>query len=213
MNNSINQVADSILGLPPTSTLLYKNSWDFSLYVQRVVHGINVKLDFYIVDEAKRVFGPISFKPSQLQGKGGFNFLYDVPGRFDKSDEDSIKAEYRKVEKDLKEFSHDEKVPFEIVYEELTTAEEIEDIITRTDTPDSRYINIDVTTFKDLVSKADWGWTPIEVKRRLREAGLLRINRSRPFDFTLTDKDGSHYRTISIRLDMNPGYSGREVKA
>lgn len=192
-------------GVHEHSVCIYTNDWGYSVYVLKLECGAMQKVGFTVVDAEGKPRGTVTTTHSRLTDKNGFKFMMDFVGDFQKLDTDEIGRRFGNVWQKLKPVRADDRVSFDVVYAELSETEEKADIVTKTHTKDGDYINIAVGKFKQIVEEGDWGWKPLEVKRQLRDLGLLRVNKDRPFDYTVVDSKGTPYRTISIRLNMNGG--------
>lgn len=184
---------------------IYTNAWKIAVWVAKHNNGTSEAVSFQLEDEKGNVTDPILKKTSQLNGKNGFNFLLDLPGGFVRSDIDSIKTKFREVESKLKSATCLDRVPFDEICETLCTQEEVPDIITKDEEEGVTYLNISMEQFKSIVDGGEWGWKPLEVKKRLQLLGLLRVNTGRAYDYAVRDKDGTTYRTISIKLSKLGG--------
>lgn len=192
-----------LVGLLPDSQLIYESDFGSKVYAVKAKNGTFQNVIFQVCDNTGAVSEPIVKTPSQLLGKSGFQFVYNLVGDFDKADLDGIKKGYREKESKLKSLTCIDKCSFIQVYKDLCTVEEESALITIDRTDNGDYLNIEVHRFKELVADLDWGWRPLDIQRRLRDLGWLRINKGRPYDFKKIDGDGNDYRTISIRLGMD----------
>lgn len=193
--------------VPKEAICFHTNSWDYRVYAAKLTDGTFQTVAFYIVDVKGHVSDTVFKKRSQLMKRNGFEFIYDLEGDFDKADLDKIKAGYKNVEEHLKAIHCPEKLPFELVYKGLYQCRNRlkDDLITIDRDGDLEYLCIDTKCFDAMVKAEDCGWKALEVKKVLRQLGFLRINFGRPYDFAKRDKDGSTYRTISLRLDKALG--------
>lgn len=183
-------------GLPTNCVKLYEKN-GYTIFFAKQLRETGVSIRFFVVptDKSDSSFPVIIIKsPSQLLGKNGFNFVYDLPGMLEKSDEDEIKKQYRDIESTVKLDTSPDRVPFPILYDILCSSAAVV-----SDTP---YINLPVPDFNQIIISGDFGWTPLEVKKCLRDAGLLHRNNGRPYDYTIIE-DGKPCRVISIKLNAN----------
>lgn len=179
---------------------LHTNAWDYKIRAcwlldnttKQIAYGFFVQLpDGSLSDR-------IVLKKSKLKSKNALDWLLDYDGDFKKDDIDKVAWELFDKGDKLPIMETSSKLPIDEVYRQLceyVEGNEIEDIISIKD----GYCNIEVNEFKKIVEEQDFGYKVLELKKALKEYGLLRINKGRAYDYNMTDKDKNTYKTISFK--------------
>ncbi len=187
---------------------VYTNPWGYEVHACKLYDKGSKRQEIGILIQSPKdgtLSDIIRIKKSQFVNMNLFNFLLDMEGDFDKADIDAVKVQVLAQLKELPERDSSTKVPIEEVYKDLceyVEGNEKEDIISISD----GYCNIAADEFKKILNESDYGYTKLELQKLFKVLGLLRVNNGRVYDFAMTDKYGSQYRTISFKY-----ISSREV--
>lgn len=185
---------------------IYTNQWGFSVLACRLCdHGMKKQGTGIFVQSPDGSISDMSrIKKSQFLKRNTFDFLLDVDGDFDKHDIDCVRKIALHLFKEMPERDVSSKVPIELVYKDLceyVDGNQKNDIITVSD----GYCNVATEVFKRIVKENDYGYTGLEIQKLFKVLGLLRVNKGRMYDWAMTDKDGSQYRTISFQNNSEEG--------
>ena len=183
------------------ATLIYTNSWNYMVYMFEVQDSGTMRNSYGILIESPN--GEVSdityLKKSQiLKSKSAFDFIFDFKGDFDKTDIDGVKAAFMQHLGKAKGVDFSTKSPIEQVYQELCQYvhdHEGERVVSMSD----GYCNIDTKEFENIINKFDFGYKRLEILRMFKLIGILRTNKDRPYDWMLTDKEGTQYRVNSFK--------------
>ena len=196
MKNIVNTVIETI---KETTTWVYTNANGYRVLVCKLLDEATKKTayGFYIQTPNGELSDLIMIKRSQWVGKNSLNWLLDYEGDFTAEDIAAIRSEFQAVEKNLPVKKIGTKLSKVEVYQELCSYAEqnqLPDVITFKD----GYCNMDIHLFKEAVTQMDSGYSVLEVKKMLKQIGLLRVNGGRSYDFNAVDSQGKAYKTISF---------------
>lgn len=181
------------------TVVLATNDWGYKVHACKLLDKATGKMAyaFYVQSPEGELSDREVVKRSKIIGKKAFDWLFDYDGDFCRDDITKVKSNFMQKEKDLKVMQSSSRVHFDLVYKDLCEYVEdnqIGDIISIKD----NYCNIAATEFKNVIERIECDYKPLEVKKKLKELGLLRVNAGRAYDYNLTDEDGNQYKVISF---------------
>lgn len=179
---------------------LHTNAWDYKVLACKLLDNTTKQMAYGLFVQLPdgSLSDRVVLKKSKLKSKNAIDWLIDYIGDFKKDDIDKVIWELFDKGDKLPIMETSSKLPIDEVYRQLceyVEGNEIEDIISIKD----GYCNIEVNEFKKIVEEQDFGYKVLELKKALKEYGLLRINKGRAYDYNMTDKDKNTYKTISIK--------------
>lgn len=183
------------------ATLIYTNSWEYKVIMFKVQDYGTLRNSYGFVVEApdERLSDITYLRRSQIfKSKNAFDFLFDYEGDFDKTDIDGVKAAVMREINKVREVDFSTKYPIEQVYQELRAYVHENDGNGLVSISDG-YCNIDTKEFDTIIGAYDFGYKRLEILRMFKLAGVLRTNKNRPYDWMLTDREGTPYRAYSFR--------------
>ena len=192
-----------IRAVEKNTTCIHINAWDYKVLACKLADSTTQQTSygFYVQTPEGEVSDRVMVKRSKFKGKNAMDWILDYQGDFDREDVDKMKNEFMKKHQALPVMDISSKLPIDEVYRELceyAANNQIDDIVTIK----SGYCNIEVKEFQKIVEHLDFGYKVLEIKKAFKELGLLRVNKGRPYDFNITDKDGNQYKTISFKFVM-----------
>lgn len=156
---------------------------------------------FYVQAPEGSLSEVIKRKRSKIEANCSFDWLMDYEGDFKAEDIRKVEHCFKIHEDKLPIVDVSSKLPFEAIYEGLCQyAERRQD--QEGISIENGYCNIDVHSFKEALIELDTGYSLLEVKKQLRQYGLLRTDSNRMYDRNVTNKvDGQSkvFRAISFR--------------
>lgn len=197
MNRLKNMIRKNIV---ENTDCIYQNAWEYKLHACKMVEGTTKKMrySFWIETPEGEFSEAVTVSLAKCMNKTAFEWLYDYEGGFIRDDVLAVRLAFKRYDTYAKAHSVFDRVDIDLVYQELCEIAEskLEDeVITIRD----GYYNIAVKEFKKLVAELDCDYKALEIKKKFKELGILRVNSGRAYDYTMTDKDGSPYKVISIK--------------
>jgi len=182
--------------------LVYTNSWGYKVRMFETLDQSTMRRSIGLMLEAPdgRLSTPTYLTRQQLfKSKNCFDFLLDCEGDFDKLDIDAIKAAVTENLSKLTVVDFTSKPTIKDVYIELCEYVKENDGNGEVSVS-SGYCNIATKAFVRILAELDFGYQKFELLKPFKLLGLIRINGSRPYDWKLTDPNGTPYRVYSFML-------------